>query len=112
MKPERAKFQIDSEMPWTEVAPGIQRKIMGYDNQIMLVQVKFASGAIASTHDHFHAQSSYVVSGKFELTIDGEAHILEAGDGFYMEPNSVHGGRCIEEGILIDTFSPVREDFL
>jgi quercetin dioxygenase-like cupin family protein len=53
-----------------------------------------------------------VVSGKFEVMINGEKKILEAGDGFYIEPDVPHGAVCLEEGILIDTFSPMRQDFL
>ena len=41
-----------------------------------------------------------------------EKKIVEAGDGVYIEPNLLHSAVCLEEGILIDTFSPVREDFL
>jgi quercetin dioxygenase-like cupin family protein len=44
--------------------------------------------------------------------INGEKKILEAGDGFYIEPDVPHGAVCLEEGILIDTFSPMRQDFL
>jgi quercetin dioxygenase-like cupin family protein len=53
-----------------------------------------------------------VASGKFELTIEGEKRILEAGDGYYVAPDELHGCVCLEAGILIDTFSPVRADFL
>ena len=46
------------------------------------------------------------------LDIDGEKKIIEGGDGVYIEPNLLHSAVCLEEGMLIDTFSPVREDFL
>ena len=78
----------------------------------MMVQVKFDKGALGSPHHHFHTQATYCVSGKFEFEIDGEKKIIEAGDGVYIEPNLLHSAICLEEGMLIDTFSPVREDFL
>ena len=78
----------------------------------MMVRVKFEKGAIGSEHSHPHTQTSYVISGKFEITIDGDKQVLKAGDGFFVEPNLVHGAICLEEGELIDTFSPWREDFL
>jgi quercetin dioxygenase-like cupin family protein len=37
---------------------------------------------------------------------------LEAGDGYYVAPDELHGCVCLEAGILIDTFSPMRADFL
>ena len=78
----------------------------------MMVKVKFDKGAIGSMHEHYHSQATYVVSGKFELTIGDKKEILSAGDGYYVAPDELHGCVCLEAGILIDTFSPVRADFL
>ena len=63
-------------------------------------------------HAHYHSQATYVASGKFELTIGDEKKVLGAGDGYYVAPDEIHGCVCLEPGILIDTFSPHREDFL
>ena len=38
--------------------------------------------------------------------------VLRAGDGYYVAPNLPHGCVCLEAGVLVDTFSPMREDFL
>ena len=85
---------------------------MAYDGQLMMVKVKFDQGAIGSMHEHYHSQATYVVSGKFELTIGDKKEIFSAGDGYYVAPDELHGCVCLEAGILIDTFSPVRADFL
>jgi quercetin dioxygenase-like cupin family protein len=112
MKTKSENFIIGTELPWENPSPGITRQIMGYDGQIMLVRVKFEKDAIGYVHEHFHSQSTYVVSGKFEVMIKGEKRILEAGDGFYIEPDAPHGAVCLESGELIDVFSPMRQDFL
>ena len=91
---------------------GMRRKLMGFDGQLMLLEIAFTKGEIGYVHQHFHSQTSYVVSGVFEVTINGEAQVLKAGDGFYVEPNALHGAVCIESGVLIDSFSPARQDFL
>ena len=105
-------FFRGEEMKWEIVDNGIKRKIMGYDDKIMLVHVLFEKGAIGSTHEHYHSQVSYVGSGVFDITIDGETQKLEEGDSFYVPPNTLHGAFCIEAGELIDVFSPIREDFM
>lgn len=112
MKRFSEKFILTHKMEWEDLGGGVSRKFLGYDNQIMMVQVKFEKGAEGTPHDHFHTQATYVASGKFEFNIDGEKQIVEGGDGVYIEPNLVHGALCLEPGILIDVFSPVREDFL
>ena len=112
MKRFSEKYIITKDMEWEELGGGVSRKFLGYDNQIMMVKVKFEKGALGALHQHFHTQATYCVSGKFEFEIDGTKKIVEAGDGVYIQPNLLHSAICLEEGMLIDTFSPVREDFL
>ena len=104
-------FQLNDETIWKDTAPGIQRQLFGYDDKIMMVKVKFEKGAIGTLHEHFHSQVSYVESGVFELTIGDTKKILKTGDGYFVPPHIIHGCKCLEAGILIDVFSPAREDF-
>lgn len=106
------KYILTKDIEWEELGGGVSRKFLGYDNQIMMVLVKFEKGALGSPHSHFHTQATYCVSGKFEFEIAGEKQVVNGGDGVYIEPNLLHSAVCLEEGMLIDTFSPVREDFL
>ncbi len=112
MKRSSEKFKLSDDIQWEELGGGVSRQILGWDNQIMMVKVKFEKGAIGSPHQHFHTQSTYCASGEFEFTIGDEKKIIKGGDGVYIEPNIIHGAVCLQEGILIDVFSPVREDFL
>jgi len=105
-------FVKGKDIPVKNVAPGMNRQIMGYDSNLMLVKVHFDKGGIGARHQHPHQQVSYVVSGKFEVEIDSKKAILTAGDCFTVPQNAMHGAVCLEEGVLIDTFSPMREDFL
>ena len=82
MKTRSEVFQFEKELKWEHPAPGIRRQIMGYDGQLMMVKVEFEKG------------------------------ILSTGDGYYVAPDEPHGCVCLEAGVLIDTFSPMRADFL
>ena len=110
--PDSIPFYFDNETPWEDLGNGVSRKICGYDDKIMLVKVKFEAGAIGQLHEHYHSQVTYVDSGVFEASINGNKQILKAGDSFYARPHHIHGVLCIEAGILIDVFSPMREDFI
>ena len=105
-------FQVDNETPWENPAPGIQRQVYGYDDKIMLVKAKFEKDAVGSLHEHHHSQVTYVESGVFEMTIGDEKKLIRKGDGYYVPPHVIHGCVCLEPGMLIDVFSPLREDFL
>lgn len=105
-------FIEDQQVPWEELGGGLRRKIMAYDKQLMLVKVAFEKGGIGALHEHYHSQISHVESGVFEITIDGEKQVLKAGDAYYIPPHVVHGALCLEAGVLVDVFSPYREDFV
>jgi quercetin dioxygenase-like cupin family protein len=105
-------FTENDIVKWTNVAPGVQRAILAYDESVMLVKVKFEKGAIGALHQHPHVQISYVESGQFEVEIGGLKKILNKGETFFAPSNVWHGVICLEEGVLMDTFSPMRKDFI
>lgn len=105
-------YFMGSETPWEQVGEGLKRQIMGYDDKIMLVKVQFEVGAVGIMHKHYHSQVTYVESGEFEMTIGDEVRTLKGGDSFYILPHVMHGCVCTKRGILLDVFSPAREDFL
>lgn len=105
-------FVSASAIAKEELGGGISRQILGYGPDLMIVRVWFEKGSIGDVHAHPHSQSTLVESGKFEVFIDGEIEVLGAGDSFYIAPHLDHGAVCLEPGVLIDTFSPAREDFL
>ncbi len=106
------EFQFENEIPWEDLNNGIHRQVFGYDDTLMLVKAKFITGAVGVMHQHHHSQVTYVDSGVFEMTIGDKKKIIKKGDGYYVPPNVLHGCVCLEPGILIDAFSPHREDFL
>ena len=112
MKTKSENFITEKETAWTDLGGGISRQIMAYDGQLMLVKVKFEQGAIGTLHTHYHSQASYVASGTFEVEIEGVKQILTTGDSFYIDPDLEHGVVCLEAGVLLDGFSPMRADFL
>lgn len=105
-------FISSADIAWETTGAGVQRKILGYDDQLMMVIVRFEKGAVGSLHHHIHRQISYVESGVFEITIDGNKAILQKGDCFFVAPHLIHGVVALQKGTLIDIFTPAREDFI
>lgn len=112
MTNKNAPFLLSAEVPVEDLGDGIRRQILGHGDTLMAVRVWFEAEAVGVLHSHPHAQVSYVESGEFEFSVGGEKRIVKAGDCVYAEPGIEHGAVCKSKGVLLDVFSPMREDFL
>lgn len=104
-------FLYEHNTTWEITGDGVQRQVLGFDDKLMLVKVKFNKGSCGTLHSHAHSQVSYVESGVFEMTMGDTKKIISKGDGYYVPPYTIHGCVCLEEGMLVDAFSPARWDF-
>lgn len=68
-------------------------------------------GAVMPEHMHMHEQVAHVLKGKFELSVDGQTELLEAGKVAVIPPFVIHGGRAITACELLDVFNPERGDY-
>jgi len=105
-------FIEGAELVSENAGDGINRAVIAYDDRLMLVKVSFEQGSIGALHQHPHSQICYIEKGIFEVNIDDQKRILRQGDSFYVAPGLLHGVHCLEAGVLIDMFSPMREDFI
>ena len=95
-----------------DLGGGTTRRILCHNENMMLVEVGFAADAVGADHSHPHTQISYVLSGEFTYHIEGEARVMKPGDSIVVAGGKVHGCACVKEGVLLDVFSPMREDFV
>ena len=105
-------FVHDNEVEWEDLGDGVQRKLLTFEDKVMMAKIRFKAGAVGVAHSHPHIQCSYVESGEFVLTIDGRSETLVAGDSFLVPSGKLHDAVAVTDGVLIDVFTPMREDFL
>lgn len=105
-------FARDADLAWEPAGDGVTRKVLTYGAEAMMVRVRFEAGAVGPLHHHPHIQCSLVESGTFDITISGRTERLGPGDSFLVPPDAVHGAVAIEAGVLVDVFTPMREDFV
>jgi quercetin dioxygenase-like cupin family protein len=105
-------FVLHKETKLEDLGNGVTRRILAHAGHLMAVEVNFEAGAVGLLHSHPHEQLTTVLSGEFEFTIGDETQVVRAGDTLYKKPDIVHGCVCLQAGTLLDTFTPVREDFL
>ncbi len=109
-KKQRWVFHADA-LPQPAGA-GVTRRVLAYTDGLMCVENTFETGAVGALHHHPHTQITYVVSGAFAFTVDGVTRTVYAGDTILKEDGVEHGCVCTEAGILLDIFTPMREDFV
>jgi len=103
-------FKDFSAIAVKEIAPGFFSKLIHTENNtINFLEVK--AGSAIPLHSHPHEQSSFVLEGSFEMTLDGEVQILTHSNFVVIPGGVIHGGRAITDCKLVDIFSPVREDY-
>ncbi len=100
------------DIPVTDLGGGVSRKVLVHNDQMMIVEVAFEEGGVGAPHAHPHLQLTYVKSGRFRFTSDGTDYEVGPGDTLSFASNVVHGTVCLEKGVLLDIFNPMREDFL
>ena len=99
-------------VPVERPSEGIERQMV-VGERMMFCRFRFAPYLVTPEHSHPHEQMSLVVSGRVRFFIEGEERIAVPGDVLHFPSDCWHGATMMEEEVvLIDIFSPVREDFL
>jgi len=93
-------------------APGVVRKVMAYCDELMCAVNEFEEGAIGALHSHPHTQITYVAEGRFRFKIGDEEKEVGKGDTLCKQNGVQHGCVCLEKGVLVDFFTPMRKDFV
>ncbi len=98
------------------VRKGLERRWVCTPN-LMTVLIDFTDGpwpAPEPPHAHVHEQTSYVAQGEIIFYCEDEEPChLSAGDMFYVPSGKKHTIRLLSETArLVDSFTPIREDFL
>ncbi len=101
-----------SSIPVEHPAEGIKRQMV-VGQQMMICRFQFAPFLVTPEHTHPHEQMSLVVSGRVRFFIEGVERIASPGDVLHFPSNCLHGATMMdEEVVLIDIFTPIRQDFL
>jgi quercetin dioxygenase-like cupin family protein len=99
-------------VPVEELGGGVSRQMI-VGERLMVCRLRFAPQVVTPPHDHPHEQITLVERGRVRFIIGTEERIAQAGDVLHFPPGLWHGATMLdEEVVLIDIFTPLREDFL
>jgi quercetin dioxygenase-like cupin family protein len=96
----------------TTLEPGLQRQILAHTPGMMLVRHDLCKGWRGAAHQHPHEQLVYVISGRIQFEANGAKFDAVAGDNFIVASNVNHQATALEDSVVLDVFTPAREDYL
>ncbi len=98
-------------IPAQDLAPGIRRRFIT-TGRMTVAHFHLSRGAVVPKHSHDHEQLSYVVSGVAKFHVAGEETVVRAGEAIQIHSWAEHSVEVLEDTFVIDTFAPVRQDWL
>lgn len=95
-----------------DMAPGIKRRTMANGDKTVICEFRFEKGAVVPLHSHLYEQTGFLISGRLIFNIDGDRFEVTPGDSWCIRADVPHSAEVPEETVLVEAFSPVREDYL
>jgi quercetin dioxygenase-like cupin family protein len=100
------------EVPVEHVADGIARQMI-VGQRLMVCRLTFRPYLDTAVHSHPHEQITLVEKGRVRFSIGADTRVVGPGEVLHFPPGIAHGATMLdEEVVLIDIFTPIREDFL
>jgi quercetin dioxygenase-like cupin family protein len=91
---------------------GLMRRVLAYNDKLFLAEHEMKKGWIGKVHSHPHEQIVYVVRGHLRVTCEGKTFDVRDGDTFLVRGGIEHGASAIEDSVVVDVFTPCREDYI
>ncbi len=104
-------FITPADAGQVEMLAGVHRRTMGTTDEAMLCEFFLQRDAVVPPHSHKNDQVGYVIYGRVEMTIGGEVQICHQGDSYAIPGGIVHSAKAIVDSLVIDAFSPPRDDY-
>ena len=105
-------FQKNSKEGYTTPIPGIEQKTLVYGSKTLMTEFLLKKGSVIPAHSHPHEQTGYLISGRIRMSIDSQENDSFPGDSWCIPGGVKHKAEILEDSVVIEVFSPVREDYL
>jgi quercetin dioxygenase-like cupin family protein len=105
-------FYQKDDLGYKEAAEGVLLKTLVHGAKTLLSEFRLEAGRSLPSHSHPHEQTGYLVSGRLRLIIGDERFDAKSGDSWCIPGTAVHSAEILEDSVVVEVFSPVREDYL
>ena len=95
-----------------QLVEGVELTTLVHGEKTLMGQFKIAKGSVIPAHSHPHEQTGIMISGKVLFNVAGEVTEVEAGDSWCLTGGVEHSVEALMDSVVVEVFSPVRDDYL
>lgn len=103
------KHRDDGYRPMVE---GIAMQTLVHGEKTLMARFRLDRGSSLPLHSHPHEQTGIMLSGRVRFTIAGDVSDMGPGDSWCIPGGTEHGVEALDDSVLVEVFSPVREEYL
>jgi quercetin dioxygenase-like cupin family protein len=101
---------------WQEVEkeqlnPLYERQVI-HGETMTVVRAHLKKGCVVAEHSHPNEQVSMIERGALKFTLGGNDHVVKTGEVMRIAPNLVHSAQAVEDCVMVEIFSPRRQDWI
>ena len=100
-----------SDLPVEQINATIARQYVTGD-RVTIARFELKRGGVVPRHAHENEQVSVVLSGALLFRIDGRETTVRGGEVMQIPGNVAHEVEVLEDAMVMDVFSPVRQDWI
>ena len=101
-----------SSAPAFSPEPGLMRRILASNDNLMLVEHRMSDGWVGTRHSHPHDQLVYIIEGRLRVSVGSETFEAPAGTSFIVKGDVEHQAWALAPSLVLDSFTPRRRDYL
>jgi quercetin dioxygenase-like cupin family protein len=111
-KREIDMFERHSEAGYRDMLEGVEQKTLAHGEKTLMSKFYLQANAVIPMHSHPHEQTGYMITGHAVFTCGAEKIEVREGDSWCIPGDVEHGVEVISDSVILEVFSPVREDYL
>jgi len=97
---------------YRELLPGVRLRTLVHGELTLMGEFQIDAGAVIPVHQHPYEQTGYLVSGRLRFEVEGAERVAGPGDSWNLARGVVHGATALEDAVVVEVFSPPRQDYL
>ena len=100
-----------SDVAAEQITPAISRRFITGD-RVTIARFELKRGGVVPMHSHENEQVTFVLTGALKFKIENREVVVRGGEVLQIPGAVPHEVEVVEDALVVDVFSPVRQDWI